>query len=96
MSLLERWVRPDRQVSKARRDPAEPKALRDLRDHKVQSGPAGATGPVGPAGLAWQSAWGSSSTYNQNDAVSYNGSTYIKAWGEATPVTSRIPHPASG
>ena len=43
-------------------------------------GPQGATGPAGPAGpqgLTWQNVWNNSATYNQNDAVSYNGSSYI-------------------
>jgi len=38
------------------------------------AGPAGATGPQG---LTWQGAWNISATYNQNNAVGYNGSSYI-------------------
>ena len=41
------------------------------------TGPAGAQGPVGPAGLTWQSAWSITTTYNQDDAVSYGGASYI-------------------
>ncbi|MGA2594228.1 MAG: carbohydrate-binding protein, partial [Bryobacteraceae bacterium] len=43
-------------------------------------GPQGATGPTGaagPQGLSWQGVWNISKTYNLNDAVSYNGSSYI-------------------
>ncbi len=40
-------------------------------------GTAGPTGPVGPQGLTWQGLWNSSAAYNLNDAVNYNGSSYI-------------------
>jgi uncharacterized protein (TIGR03437 family) len=43
-------------------------------------GPAGATGPPGPAGptgLTWRQTWSSSATYAQNDAVQFNGTSYI-------------------
>jgi hypothetical protein len=47
------------------------------------TGPAGATGadgptgPQGPAGLTWKGSWDSVTTYQANDAVSYNGSSWI-------------------
>src|ERR1051326_9127967 len=44
------------------------------------AGPTGATGPAGPTGpsvIGWQGTWSSSQGYNLNDAVLYNGSTYI-------------------
>jgi hypothetical protein len=41
------------------------------------AGATGATGPAGPQGLTWQGAWSNSATYNLNDAVGYNGSSYI-------------------
>jgi hypothetical protein len=40
-------------------------------------GVQGAQGPQGPAGLTWQGAWSSSTTYNVNDAVQFQGSAYI-------------------
>jgi Collagen triple helix repeat (20 copies) len=39
-------------------------------------GPAGATGPAGPAGLTHRGAWGASTAYAVNDAVTYGGSSY--------------------
>ena len=38
---------------------------------------AGPTGATGPQGLTWQGVWNNSATYALNDAVSFNGSTYI-------------------
>jgi hypothetical protein len=40
-------------------------------------GPAGATGATGAPGINYRGAWSSSSAYTINDAVSYNGSSYI-------------------
>jgi hypothetical protein len=40
-------------------------------------GPPGVPGAVGPAGLNWQGVWTSGVVYLQNDAVSYNGSSYF-------------------
>src|ERR1019366_825476 len=42
-----------------------------------QQGLAGPTGATGPQGLTWQGVWNNSATYALNDAVSFNGSTYI-------------------
>ncbi|HXP07870.1 MAG TPA: DNRLRE domain-containing protein [Acidobacteriaceae bacterium] len=40
-------------------------------------GPAGATGAAGPVGMVWKGAWLSTQSYAVNNAVSYNGSSYI-------------------
>ena len=47
-------------------------------------------GANGLAGLTWQGAWNSGTTYALNDAVSYNGSSYIsiQAGTNQTPDTS--------
>jgi hypothetical protein len=47
-------------------------------------GATGATGATGPQGLAWQGVWNISKPYNLNDAVSYNGSSYISLAGGNT------------
>ena len=42
------------------------------------TGATGATGPTGPTGLNWKTGgWLAGTTYNLNDAVSFNGSSYI-------------------
>lgn len=41
------------------------------------TGATGATGPTGPAGLNWLGAYSAGTTYAVDDAVSYNGSSYI-------------------
>ncbi|MEO8192130.1 MAG: hypothetical protein ABI682_17490, partial [Acidobacteriota bacterium] len=47
------------------------------------AGPTGGLGPQGPAGaagakgLSWQGAWSNSTTYASDDAVSFNGSSYV-------------------
>src|SRR5688572_20408357 len=40
-------------------------------------GPQGAAGRPGPKGLNWKGAWDSSASYVADDAVSYNGSSWI-------------------
>jgi hypothetical protein len=40
-------------------------------------GPQGVAGATGAQGLTWQQAWISNTTYALNDAVQYNGSSYI-------------------
>jgi hypothetical protein len=48
------------------------------------TGPAGPIGPVGPAGavgMTYRGAWSSQSGYAANDAVSYNGTTYLAQSG---------------
>src|ERR1051325_11310053 len=39
-------------------------------------GPQGAQGPAGPAGLSWQGEWVPTQTYQVDDAVSADGSSY--------------------
>jgi hypothetical protein len=49
------------------------------------TGATGATGPTGPTGpqgvpgpsVVWRGNWTSAATYNPNDGVSYNGSSYV-------------------
>ena len=41
------------------------------------AGATGATGATGPQGLVWSGTWNNSTQYALNDAVGYNGSTYI-------------------
>jgi Collagen triple helix repeat (20 copies) len=42
-----------------------------------QTGLRGAQGPAGPAGITWRGQWSQLVTYNPNDAVAYNGSSWI-------------------
>lgn len=55
------------------------------------SGAAGATGPTGPVGMVWRGNWSSLATYNKNDAVAYEGSSYI-----ANQTLIGTPPPAGG
>ena len=41
------------------------------------TGAQGATGPTGPPGSVWRGAWSGATAYALNDAVSYNGASYI-------------------
>ena len=41
------------------------------------AGATGATGPTGVTGLGFQGAWSGATTYQGNDAITFNGSTYI-------------------
>ncbi|MBB5317071.1 hypothetical protein HDF09_001740 [Edaphobacter lichenicola] len=41
------------------------------------AGAIGATGPAGPVGMVWKGAWVGTQSYAVNNAVSYNGATYI-------------------
>jgi len=40
-------------------------------------GPPGPTGPTGPTGLTWHGAWSNTTAYAANDAVNFNGTSYI-------------------
>jgi hypothetical protein len=61
------------------------------KDPAVPAGTAGAAGPqgatrrpigaTGPAGLNWQGTWDTATAYEVNDAVAYNGSSYISHSG---------------
>jgi hypothetical protein len=48
------------------------------------TGSTGATGTQGPAGLTWRGAWNPSTTYINNDAVTYLGSSYRRQIGGTT------------
>lgn len=50
------------------------------------TGPAGATGPAGPRGLNPLYAWNSLTAYVKDDAVSYNGSTWIAKVGNTNVI----------
>jgi hypothetical protein len=54
-----------------------PMGLTGVTGPQGPQGASGPTGPAGPQGLTWQGAWNISKTYNLNDAVGYNGSSYI-------------------
>lgn len=43
----------------------------------AQAGAGGATGPIGPPGMVWRGTWNSGTAYVVNDAVQYNGASYI-------------------
>src|SRR5437773_7698302 len=53
---------------------------------------AGAQGPTGPAGMVWRQAWDSGTNYAVNDAVQYNGASYIsiQAGIGQTPGTAAV------
>ena len=51
---------------------------------KGNTGDTGPQGAAGPRGLTWRGAWGSGTTYAKDDAVQYNGSSYV-ASGPASP-----------
>ena len=48
------------------------------------TGDIGPAGPTGPRGLSWQGAYSGTSSYVKDDAVQYNGSSYV-ATGPVTP-----------
>lgn len=41
------------------------------------TGTAGAVGPAGPQGLTWRGTWSNTTAYAANDAVPFNGTSYI-------------------
>ncbi len=41
------------------------------------TGPAGAAGPAGPQGLTWRGTWSNTTAYAVNDAVQFNGTSYM-------------------
>jgi len=41
------------------------------------TGAAGAAGPAGPRGLTWRGTWSNTTAYAVNDAVPFNGTSYI-------------------
>ena len=57
--------------------PIGPTGLQGLTGATGDTGPTGPTGPQGLKGLVWQNAWSGATTYAADEAVSYNGSSYI-------------------
>ena len=57
--------------------PAGPMGLIGPAGPQGSQGLAGPAGATGPQGLTWQGSWSNSATYNLNDAVAFNGSSYI-------------------
>lgn len=57
--------------------PAGPTGATGPTGLRGATGPAGATGPVGPKGLKWRGAWGGTTTYAADDAVSHNGASWL-------------------
>ena len=58
-----------------------------LRGPKGEKGDKGDPGAVGPAGLNWRGAW-ADAVYVEDDAVSYNGSTYFCILAISSGVTT--------
>lgn len=50
---------------------------------KGNTGDTGPQGAAGPRGLAWQGAWSVSTAYVKDDAVQYNGSSYVASGSAA-------------
>lgn len=48
------------------------------------TGLTGATGPMGPPGLLWRGVWSAATAYVNDDAVTYNGSSYRRRIGGTT------------
>jgi collagen type VII alpha len=57
--------------------PAGPQGQAGAAGSTGPTGPTGPTGATGPQGLTWQGLYSSTATYAQNDAVEYNGASYI-------------------
>ena len=57
--------------------PTGAQGLQGFPGPQGETGPSGPAGPSGPQGLTWQGAWDSGTTYALNDAVLYNGSSYV-------------------
>lgn len=41
------------------------------------AGATGSTGPAGPPGLVYEGVWSGASSYQENDVVSWDGSSYV-------------------
>jgi len=75
--------------------PIGPAGARGPQGPQGSQGPQGNPGPPGPAGspgLVWRGAWSSGTHYNVNDAVSYNGSSWISR----SPNVSQTPSTSNG
>jgi hypothetical protein len=55
------------------------------------AGPTGPIGAMGPVGLSWLGSWNSGTGYAVNDAVQYNGSSYISIQGGTNHVPDASP-----
>ncbi len=67
--------------------PTGPQGANGLNGNNGLDGTAGATGPTGATGtqgLFWNGVWSMTATYNLNDAVTYNGSSYISVTNNNT------------
>jgi len=51
----------------------------------------GIQGPIGPPGMTYQGVWSNGTGYAANDAVSYNGSTYIATQGNSSNQPDNYP-----
>src|ERR1017187_1813417 len=65
------------QVAQGGRGRNSAKKKASLHGPTVANGAQGQAGPTGPAGMVWRSGWKSSISYDANDAVVWNGSSYI-------------------
>lgn len=66
--------------------PAGPQGLQGATGPDGPKGAQGVQGPQGPAGVSFKGTWSSATGYLANDAVSYQGSTYLAL---ATSLASR-------
>ena len=57
--------------------PAGPTGATGATGAMGATGVQGTTGATGPAGLSWQGIWSGATAYATNDAVAYNGSSYV-------------------
>jgi hypothetical protein len=64
-------------------------------DAGTGGGEPGPEGPPGPPGLVWQGAWSGTAEYDENDAVTYAGSSY-RAKNHIGPPSTTTPAPISG
>ena len=51
--------------------------IQGIQGLQGNTGVTGATGPTGAEGLVWRDAWNSATTYAADDAVAFNGSSYV-------------------
>ena len=64
-----------------------PRGLQGEQGLQGLQGIQGIQGPVGPAGLNWQGQWVSGTSYDQDNAVGYNGAS----WFCISPISGTIP-----
>ena len=56
------------------------------------SGDPGSQGPTGPPGMTYKGVWSSTTGYQVNDSVSYNGSTYIATVRQLVESPGQLSH----